>query len=94
MNPGRLPLLLGHRNGDAGEAYHYLKAWVKPVVPLGEGSGDLQDTAPILVLWFLNSPVGPGPGELEDPREKARIPLSLHSKRQPPLPLGLWLNSS
>ena len=89
MNPGRLPLLLGHRNRDGGEAYHYLQAWVKPVVTLGEGSGDLQDTAPRLVLWSLNSPVDPGSGELEDPREKERIPPLTSLQMTTTSPTGL-----
>ena len=79
MNPGRLPLLLGHRNRDGGEAHCYLKAWAKPVGSLDEGSGDLQNIAPSLVLWPLNSLTGPRPGELEDPSEKARILLLPHS---------------
>ena len=70
MNPGRLPLLLGHRNRDAGEAYHYLKAWVKPVVPLGEGSGDLQDIVPSLVSGSSSSLTDLKLGKIEGLQEK------------------------
>ena len=71
MNPGRLPLLLGHRNRDGGEAYHYLQAWVKPVVTLGEGSGDLQDIVPSLVSGSSSSLTDPKLGKIEGLQEKA-----------------------
>ena len=70
---------LGHRGRDGEELHRCLKAWTWPEGSLGEGSGALQGRTPSLLAWpQLSSPTGQRLGELEGPREKARICLLPH----------------
>ena len=48
--PGRQLPPFGYRGRNREEVHHCLKAWAWPVGGLGEGSGDLQDTASVCSL--------------------------------------------
>ena len=87
------PLPWGGWGRDGGEGHHnYLKAWVQQWAALARAL-ELVGHSPQPVPQAPRSPTGPRPGELESPREKARLHLLPHSQSEDHHSTGHWLNA-